>query len=102
MSKIRATSLLLHSRIRSPLAEFREKKDLRSPEKIHAAVALAVQNIPKIQAYVNLDPNSRFWSIDLDKDPLGQSQLQQKVQIEEPKHGAAQGGGATGGPSELR
>ena len=76
---------------------------MTDPVKINAAVALAVQNIPKIQAYVNLDPNSRFWSIDLDKDPLGQAQHQSKMQVEEPQSkGAAidDSGSMPGGSTE--
>jgi hypothetical protein len=67
-----------------PSTEFREKKALTNPTQIHDAVALAVQNIPKIQAYVDLDPNSRFWTIDLDKDPLGQANQKSKMQLETP------------------
>ena len=46
---------------------------MTDPAKIATAMELGVANFSKMAAYVNLDQESLHWSIDLDKDPLGQA-----------------------------
>lgn len=58
--------------------EFRDNKGLQEPAQIKAAMQLGISNLQKMGAFGNMDKSSMHWSLDLDKDPLGQAAYQER------------------------
>ena len=59
-------------------AEFRDGASLSDPDKIARALETAVRGLETMKKYTTLDKRSSHWRVNLEEDPLGEKDAQQR------------------------